>query len=633
MDVDGRETSEATSTPSDAVSTAPTQPDGAEPDDKASTPAADWESFSPPAEDAGRPVGRFGRTAGAVVAFLRHEWTLASLAGLALAAVMFWPCLAHPASTIPADVWDPTLQAWQMAWSGHILSTDPTQLWNSNTFYPEHYTFAFSDTLLGYFPAGMIGNGPTAALVRYNLMFVLIHALAFVGAYALLRQLGAGKLAAAVAGVAFGYAPWRWSQAGHMHVLSVGGMLLALAMLARGHGFSLRDGWRTDRARPGWALAGWLVAAWQISLGFGIGIPFAYLLGGVCVVALVTWLRRGRPALGRRLLTFDGIGLVVFGAVSAFMARPYFIVVDEHPYAKRSLVDLDYLSPRPRSFFTSPGQDWLWGDLHDSARQAIEANAETTLLCGFTLYGLAFAGLFMSIWKVRTRLWLAAGVLVSLWLALGTHAPAGKHVGYVLLYKFAPGWNGIRTPGRLIIWTTILLGILAAGAVAALVERSQELADETNAGRVRPLARVALLIPLALVALEGVNRLDHPEVPKQPAAMRTVDGPMLVLPSDQTTDEMVMLWSTTRYQSIVNGGSGFAPDVQARLRGAAVNFPDAESVATLRAAGVKSVIVLRNKPPTLLPDDFGKAEDLAAPIDGLGITRTIDDETIIYTLG
>ncbi len=324
---------------------------------------------------------------------------MASLAGLALAVIMFWPSVAHPASTIPADVWDPTLQAWQMAWSGHILSTDPMQLWNSNSFYPEQYTFAFSDTLLGYFPAGLIGHGPQAALVRYNMIFVLLHGLAFVGAYALVRQLGAGRIAAAVAGVAFGYAPWRWSQAGHMHVMSVGGIALALAMLARGHGFSLRHGWRTERAKPGWALAGWLVAAWQISLGFGIGIPFAYVLGIIVLVAVVTWLRRRRPALGRRLVIFDAVGVVVFGAVAAFMARPYFIVVDQHPYAKRSLTDLDYLSPSLRSFFTAPGTDWLWGDLHEPARQAIQANAETTLLCGFTLYGLAFAGLFMSIWS------------------------------------------------------------------------------------------------------------------------------------------------------------------------------------------------------------------------------------------
>ena len=193
--------------------------------------------------------------------------------------VLTWPTLRDPASTIPQDTGDPTLQAWQVAWGGHALLTNPFQVWHSNTFYPEPYTYAYSDTLLGYAPFGMIGDGPVAAVVRYNLLYVLTHALALFGAYALARQVGAGRAGAAVAGVSFAYAPWKLAQAGHLHVLSIGGIALALAMLARGHGWSLRHGHRPDRGRPGWVVAGWAVAAWQVTLGFGIGLPFAYALG------------------------------------------------------------------------------------------------------------------------------------------------------------------------------------------------------------------------------------------------------------------------------------------------------------------------------------------------------------------
>ena len=35
------------------------------------------------------------------------------------------------------------------------------------------------------------------------------HALLLIGGYALVRQLGAGRTGAAVAGIAFAYAPWR----------------------------------------------------------------------------------------------------------------------------------------------------------------------------------------------------------------------------------------------------------------------------------------------------------------------------------------------------------------------------------------------------------------------------------------
>lgn len=137
-----------------------------------------WEAFA----SAPEPVpSRLGRAARAVGRFLIHEWTLATLGALALAVLMTWPTLRYPRYTLPQDHWDPSLQAWQMAWSGHILLTEPARLWQSNTFFPELWSFAFSDTLLGYAPAGMLGNGPEDAVLRYNIMFVLAHALATLG--------------------------------------------------------------------------------------------------------------------------------------------------------------------------------------------------------------------------------------------------------------------------------------------------------------------------------------------------------------------------------------------------------------------------------------------------------------------
>jgi hypothetical protein len=187
---------------------------------------------------AGRPRSR--PTAGAIaVRLLRHEWTLAVGAGLLLA-VVTWPTLRDVTHTIPQDIGDPTLQAWQIAWRGHILLTDPTQLWHSNTFFPEPYTYAYSDTLLGYAPAGTIGDGPVAAVVRYNILYVLVHALAVrrgVRPGPSTRGEPGGR-GAGLAGVSFAYATWRLAQAGHLHILSTGGIALALAMLVREHGWS-----------------------------------------------------------------------------------------------------------------------------------------------------------------------------------------------------------------------------------------------------------------------------------------------------------------------------------------------------------------------------------------------------------
>ena len=586
-----------------------------------------WAHFAP---EPAREPGRAARMVRRVGRFLAHEWTLVAVGALALAVAMHWRSVVHPDTTIPADLGDPLLQSWQMSWAGHVVTTDPIQLWNANIFYPSNLSFAFSDTLLGYLPAAMVGSGPTADLVRYNIMFILLQALAFVGPYALLRQLGAGRTGAALAGAAFGYAPWRWSQAGHMHVLSNGGMILALAMLARGHGYSLTDGFRADRARPGWAFAGWCVAAWQISLGFGIGLPFAYLLGGTGLVVGVRWLlraRRGRPVPSRRVLVADLAGIPLFGAVAAFMAWPYLEVAKLHPEAVRTSGDLHMFSPTLRAFVTAPAQSLLWGSAHQAARATMPAPAETTLLPGFFLLGLAVAGLYFSIWSRRVRIWLLGGTTVSLILAMGTQF-FGGYATYLPLFWWAPGWSGIRTPGRLFVWTTLGLAILAAGAVAALVRRADELAVERVPARPSPLMRLATIVPLLLVLGEGTNSIDHPVVPSAPVGYSGAAAPLFVLPSNSSSDFLPMYWSTAGFPKIVNGASGFNPKEQLKARDMARTFPDQASVDYLREIGVRSVVVVKAKadrdyPRAVAPDRYA---------DGLGIRWQDYPEIIVYSL-
>ncbi|MGC5032358.1 hypothetical protein [Micromonospora sp. DT229] len=587
-----------------------------------------WAAFGPAPEPVPRWYGRLARRSGRL---LIHEWTLAVLGSLALAVLMTWPTLRYPRHTLPHDYWDPSLQAWQMAWSGQALRTDPAQLWHSNAFFPERWSFAFSDTLLGYAPAGLIGSGPEDALLRYNIMFVLAHALATFGAYVLARQLGAGRIGSAVAGVSYAYAPWLLSQAGHLHVISNGGIPLALAMLARGHGWSLRHGYRPERRHEGWVYTGWLVAAWQLSLGFGIGLPFAYVLAGTVLVALLIWFAkrifwRVKRPFGQRLFAADLIGGLIFAGVGVLLAMPYFTVAQLHPNAERSIDDIAAYSPPASSFVTAPGESRIWGGLHEGARAILPWHPEMTLLPGFALYALALGGLFFSIWTIRQRLFLLAGVLVAMILSMGTRFFGGDFT-YVPLFEYLPGWNGIRTPGRLMLWATLLLGLLAAGAVSAFSQRVREVYAERIPSWPSPWLRLATLLPLLLVIVEGTNTTPHPVVPKQPAAMRTVDGPLLVLPSSQNHDQPVMLWSTTRFQDIVNGGSGFTPRQLNDVRQVTMTFPDQTSVDYLRTLGVQNVLVLREE-ITGTPWEVS----VDAPLDGLDITREEMGLVVLFRL-
>jgi len=184
-------------------------------------------------------------------ALARAEVLWAIFAGIAIALITTWPLILHMPSRIAPDLGDPVRTAWEVAWVGHAILHQPLHLFDANVFYPHALSLAFSDSLLGYGPAGLFGSGTVAALVRYNLLFLFAWSLCFVGAYLLARELGLRRLAASAAGVAFAYAPYRVTEAGHLHVISSGGIPLALFLLLRGY----------RRGSGGLVLAGWLVTA------------------------------------------------------------------------------------------------------------------------------------------------------------------------------------------------------------------------------------------------------------------------------------------------------------------------------------------------------------------------------------
>ncbi|MFJ9551945.1 hypothetical protein [Streptomyces erythrochromogenes] len=558
---------------------------------------------------------------------LVHEWTAAAATSLLLAVTLTWPAVRDVATTIPQDTYDPLQQAWQIAWGGHSLATAPADVWDANPFFPEQSSLAFSDSLLGYAPFGMVGSGAIAAIIRYNILFILLHALAFFGAYALNRQLGARVAGALVAGLAFGYAPWRLAHGGHMNILSTGGIALALAMLARGHGFTLREGYQPGRTRSGWILGGWAVAAWQVTLGFGIGVPFGYALLALGLAMAVGWARGHRPGAPRRVLLCNLGGGALFASTTFLMALPYLQLVETYPFARRSPADLAVFSPPLRGILIAPAESWLWGEAHQEVRATLPFSPEMTLLPGFFLIGLATVGLGLSVWRPHTRLWLVGTALLVGYLALGTQAWGGGEYGYVFLFQHLPGLDAIRTPGRLVIWVTLLLAVLAAGAVSALCDRAQAIMAAAPALDRKIVTWLAALAPVLLVATESLNLTPHPHVPEAPAALREVQGPVLILPSDPANDQAAMLWSTNGFPHIVNGVSSFSPRSQQDIRAVSTTFPSAASVAYLRSTGVRTVVVLRDRIPGT---PWQRVP--STPVADVGVGRRDVGTAIVFTL-
>jgi hypothetical protein len=573
----------------------------------------------PSAAAAERPAMRWARSP----AIGRVELAWAVLGGVALALIATWPLVLHLSSQIAPDLGDPVRTAWEIAWVGHALAHDPLHLFDSNAFYPHPLSLAFSDSLLGYGPTALIGSGTVAALVRYNLLFLFAWSLCFTGAWLLARELGAGRIGAAAAGAAFAYAPYRGTEAGHLHVISSGGIPLALFLLLRGY----------RRCSPALLSAGWIVAAWQMSLGFTLGLQFAYLMALLALLAVAR-----RPSVRRDLVAVTCIGVALCGAISVYQARPYLKVSADYPTAKRTLQEVETYSAGPWAFVAASSENRVWGPITAGARAHVNSKNESVFFPGAAILGLALIGLASPLYTRRLRVGLACGAAACSILALG-FGLTGAGWPYRLLYDFAPGWNGVRVPGRVFTLATLFLALL----VAAGAQRLAAVAGDWGAGlgmrwRDAMPAVVGAVLLVALVG-EGAGHLGHPAVPQPARAEMGLPAPLLDLPTDGASDRLWQYFSIDGFPEIAEGNSTFDLPAQDDLRGGMEGFPDRASVEKLRWYAIKTVVLHLRRPPLpslhyrSIPEPPDPSAAAAKSIAGLGIARRRVGEIVIYTIG
>jgi len=616
----------------------------------------------------------------------RVEIAWVAVAGLLLAVLTSWPLVLHMSSRIAPDLGDPVRTAWQIAWVGHAMLHDPLHIFDSNAFYPHPLSLAFSDSLLGYGPAAFFGSGTVATLVRYNLVFLWIWSFCFVGAYLLARELGLRRLGAAAAGLAFAYAPYRVTEAGHFQVISSGGVAFGLFLLLRGY----------RRGSRKLVLAGWLLSAWQISLGFTLGLQYAYLLALLALVVLVYWWRgrltpgpawqdesqplpQARPGgrivphehddatpqpgrrarrrvrgalIPRRLLAVTLIGVAVVGAVTVYEARPYLRVAALYPTAKRTLKEVETYSAGPAALLGASSENRVWGSVTSGMRAKVNSKNESVFFPGGLILVLALVGVAAGAYTRRLRLSLLLGIVVCSILALGLGL-TGAGYPYRLLYDYAPGWDGVRVPGRIFTLATLMYALLAGTGAQVLVARVAAWAKRRRreglptSARVPKVALPALGLPalagaVLLVGIlgEGAGHLGHPVVPQPASAEIGLPGPIIDLPTDGALDRVWQYFSTDGFPKIANGESTFDIPAEDDLRGGMSGFPDRASVEKLRYYGIRTVVLHTVLPKGLPPEQgwvFPEPPDPAAnarkPIAGLGITRRQVGSVVIYEIG
>ena len=153
-----------------------------------------------------------------------------------------YPLILQMGSVLPNDAGDPALNTWILWWNTQTMPFS-TAWWNAPAFFPAPGVLSFSENLLGLSlmstPLHWLGVGPQAA---YNVVFFLTFPLSALGAYLLGYELTKRHDAAFIAGLLFGFAPYRIAHLPQIQSLASFPMPFALLGLHR----YLRD------PRPKW---------------------------------------------------------------------------------------------------------------------------------------------------------------------------------------------------------------------------------------------------------------------------------------------------------------------------------------------------------------------------------------------
>ena len=290
--------------------------------------------------------------------------------------------------------------------------------------------------------------------------------------------------------------------------------------------------------RPAWVIAGWAVAAWQLSVGFTLGLPLAYLLATVWLIAVVVWLRAGRPRLARGLAIATVVGAAIFLAAGLLLSRPYVRVADAHPGAHRTPADVAAFSGPPLDLPGRARREPGLGRRHVAASgRAGERPGEDPVP------GPRDRSPWRSPAFPRPPIRAGCGEGSGSGWWRSSSSPSGSREGggllwpYRVVYELLPGWQAIRVPGRLVTFSSLGLGAARRGGSAA-GDAGRRRAQAVRVGEAAT-AIAALLVAAVVIEGRGLpfdpfDNQAQPEVsPRCRRPWRRVAAPQLHLPAER----------------------------------------------------------------------------------------------------
>lgn len=443
---------------------------------------------------------------------------------LVLALAWSWPLPLHLANRFTHDPGDPLLNTYLIWWNAQAVPLTAAY-WNAPYYWPMRGTLMLTDHLAGLSPITtpllLLGASP---LLAYNLVLIASSWWAGLGTHALLRRLGGSAPAAYCAGIAFAYAPYRTSQAGHLQLYACWWIPVALLAL---HAY-----YEDRRVR-------WLILLGAASLLQGLTNGYYLFFMPVLFGVWLAWFtRRAQLAAAWRVVLALG--------VSWLLALPFLLeyyIVQTSQGLSRSLGEMTAYSAHPDMLLSASPLLRFW-----TSRP--QPTTEHYLFPGVTVLSLAIAGLFVARRDRGYRFYAFAAVLMTLMCA----GPAPSVFSLEALWHpytllaWLPGYTGLRVPARFYMLAVLCLAV-AGGLSFAAIER-----------RVPGRRRWVAALVFAGLAVDGAIAGMPLGVPPAQLQLPESGARVIALPFEEGRVSVAAMYqSMTTRRPVVNGYAGYVP--------------------------------------------------------------------------
>jgi hypothetical protein len=583
-------------------------------------------------------------------------WLAAGLLYTVLACIYCWPVLVRFSTHLPNDIGDPGLNAWILWWNTQAIPfTD--RWWNAPIFFPTAGAFAYSETLLGLtvLTTPLIWMG-ASAVEAYNAAFIASFVLCAGAAHALAYRLTGRHDGALIAGLAFGFHPYRAAQITHLQMLWA--MWMPLGLLALHQYLQRRRArdllffavcWAFNALSCGYYLVFYavLVACWMlwfvrertdwlkiVTTTAAASLPVVPLLLGYTRILGAVGASRGRneiESMSADLSSFwaaaPNLGLARFWTLSPgpenelYVGGVIFALVVGAGAAAWSAAGRWVPSVRPVWFgcgvvaLIAAFLIWVTGGVQTVAFGLPVSVTRPHRLVGVGLWLVLIAltgdARFTDGWRRRSVfLFYVVAALVMLAFALG---PVARVFGerfmdrapYYWLMQL-PGGDSLRVPARFAMLVALCLAQAAALAWTRL----------TPHGTARALVAGLAALIVADGWVPGLRAAGTPppfNIPDdEPAAV------VLEVPTRDTYDDSAaMIRATHHGRTLINGFSGYFPGYYGALQEGVI-AADETVIETVRGWGPVIVVVDTSRDPD---GEYGRMMDRVQGAKLLRLTR------------